>query len=201
VKQPREPKPPKEKKEKGLRKARKLDSNSSAPAAASNIHSGNADLQLASDPSAFPLSPDIFQQLPYLQQLLQFSMTNPVSAQAIIQGNPAIMSMLANPVLMNLLAMSTSYVNSFMSASAVPNYGYPDTMANFGPSGMMAPPMGVPASSFYVPPINPSVLTEFMLSPDFSSVNSNPVSISASASVQQPSEPIVKIEHNQNEAS
>lgn len=200
MKQPREPKPPKEKKEK-QRKARKLDSDSSAPAAASNIHSGNADLQLASDPSAFSLSPDIFQQLPYLQQLLQFSMTNPVSAQAIIQGNPAIMSMLANPVLMNLLAMSTSYVNSFMSASAVPNYGYPDTMANFGPSGMMAPPMGVPASSFYVPPINPSVLTEFMLSPDFSSVNPNPVSISASAGGQEPSASSVKLEHNQNEAS
>ena len=178
VKQPREPKPPKEKKEK-QRKARKLDSDSSAPAAASNIHSGNADLQLAADPSAFSLSPDIFQQLPYLQQLLQFSMTSPVAAQAIIQGNPAIMSMLANPVLMNLLAMSTSCVNSFTSASAVPNYGYPDTMANFGPSGMMAPPMGVPASSFCVPPINLSVLTEFMLSPDFSSVNPNRVSICA----------------------
>ena len=200
MKQPREPKPPKEKKEK-QRKARKLDSDSSAPAAASNIHSGNADLQLASDPSAFSLSPDIFQQLPYLQQLLQFSMTNPVSAQAIIQGNPAIMSMLANPVLMNLLAMSTSYVNSFMSASAVPNCGYPDTMVNFGPSGMMAPPMGVPASSFYVTPINPSVLTEFMLSPDCSSVNPTPVSICASASGQEPSEPYVKLEHNQNKAS
>jgi hypothetical protein len=162
-------KPPKEKKEK-VRKFRKLDCDSNAASAASEMQ---ADPQAASDLTSLPLFAEIFQQLPYLQSLLQFSAVNPVSAQAIIQSNPAIQAMLANPVLMNLLAMSNSYVNSFMSASAVPNFGIPDSMPQYAASGVMAPPMGVSPSPFYVPPVDPSVLTQFMLSPDFSSFNAN----------------------------
>ncbi len=199
AKQPREPKPPKEKKEK-KRKARKLDTESQVGASGSDIHA-------ALDPSSFALSSDIFQQLPYLQSLLQFSAINPVSAQAIIQGNPAIMAMLANPVLMNLLAMSNSYVNSFMSASAAPNFGYPDTLSNFGLPGPMPASMGVAASPFYVPPIDPSILTQFMLSPDFSAFNSNPVAAAESGPEPsqpvvnaEPSQPVVKAEHHQQDA-
>jgi hypothetical protein len=169
AKQPREAKPPKEKKEK-VRKSRKLDTELNGASAASQLQ---ADPQAASDLTSLPLFADIFQQLPYLQSLLQFSAVNPVSAQAIIQGNPAIMAMLANPVLMNLLAMSNSYVNSFMSASAVPNFGLPDSMPQYAASGGMAAPMGVAPSPFYVPPVDPSVLTQFMLSPDFSSFNAS----------------------------
>ena len=167
---------------------RKLDTESI-------VGTSGAELYSASEPNSFALSSDIFQQLPYLQSLLQFSAVNPVSAQAIIQGNPAIMSMLANPVLMNLLAMSNSYVNSFMSASA-PNFGFPDAMSNFGIPGAMP----AVASPFYVPPVDPSVLTQFMLSPDFSAFNPNPASISENPLNPPPVEsghPAVKMEHNQ----
>ena len=177
AKQPREAKPPKEKKEK-VRKSRKLDTELNGASAASQLQ---ADPQAASDLTSLPLFADIFQQLPYLQSLLQFSAVNPVSAQAIIQGNPAIMAMLANPVLMNLLAMSNSYVNSFMSASALPNFGLPDSMPQHAASGGMAAPMGVVPN---VPPIDPSVLTQLALSPDFSSFNASPI-----PSVANPSPP------------
>ncbi len=197
VKLPREPKPPKEKKEK-QRKVRKLDSDSAAAAGTAHI-SSSGDPQ--SDPSAFYPSADIFQNLPMLQSLLQYATTNPASAQAIIQGNPAIMGMLAHPGLMNLLLMSSSYVNSFMSASTMPSYGgFPD-MSQFGLSGGM----GV-ASPFYVPPVDPSILTQFMMSPDFSSFNSsavpglgNPPTPNA-ASGQDPAVLTLKQEHNQNES-
>jgi hypothetical protein len=111
------------------------------------------------------------------------------------------MSMLSNPVLMNLLAMSNSYVNSFMSASAAPNYGFSDALANFGNPGAMPAAMGVAASPFYVPPIDPSVLTQFMLSPDFSAFNSSAVAVSDNPpnllGGVEPAQSVVKTEHNQ----
>jgi hypothetical protein len=170
AKQPREVKPPKETREK-VRKSRKLDTESNGASAASQLQ---ADPQAASGLTSLPHFADIFQQLPYPQSWLQFSAANSVSAQAIIQGNPAIM--LANPFLMNLLAMSNSYVssfkNSFMSASALPNFGLPDSMPQYAASGGMAAPMGVVPN---VLPIDPSVFTQLALSPDFSSFNASPI--------------------------
>jgi hypothetical protein len=204
VKQPREPKPPKEKKEK-KRKLRKLDAEASAVAADSQTHPSISDPQVVSNPMGFPLSGDIFQQLPYLQSLLQFSTINPVSAQAIIQGNPAIMSMLANPMLMNLLAMSnmmTNPMNAFMPGHS--NFYYPDGLSTFGLASGPTPSTGGAAAPFYVPPVDPSILTQFILSPDFSSMNPSQATGVAAPALETPSsvdtvsmatvDPVVKLE-------
>jgi hypothetical protein len=202
AKQPRDTKPPKERKEK-RRKCSQPVSDSSISNSNVRSQAPNTEHQSFADPTACLFSPDIFQQLPYLQSLLQFAMINPASAQAIVQGNPAIMAMLANPVLMNLLAMSTSYVNSFMSSSGSPNFGFSDASSTFGFHGT-APAMGVASSPFYVPPVDPSVLTNLLLNPDFSpfvSCSASPIAALANPSLgEEPSGSGVKVEHNHSDS-
>ena len=94
--------------------------------------------------------------------------------------------------------MMTNPMNSFMAGP--PNFGYPDGLSSFGLSSGLAPAVGAAAAPFYVPPVDPSILTQFMLSPDFSSVNSAQESSVATPALEASAQPVVKLEQGQNDS-
>jgi hypothetical protein len=65
----------------------------------------------------------------------------------------------------------------------------------------MPAPLGVAASPFYVPPVDPSILTQFILSPDFSLFNSNPAAVAENPpSVSEPAGQVLKTEQNHQDS-